>query len=85
MITLDEFGRILIPLELRRQLGWEERDSIYMTIKDNSIVMRKVTGSCIFCGALVDIVKMGRHCVCRGCINRLNDAKNGDVLYVTKA
>jgi len=84
MRKLDELGRVVIPLEYRRQLGWQEKDDIEMILTDNSIVLKKAVDGCIFCNAAIDLVKMGNCCICRDCINRLHEAKNGDVLYAAK-
>jgi len=84
MRKLDELGRVVIPIEYRRQLGWQEKDGIEMILTDNPIVLKKAVDGCIFCNAAIDLVKTGNYCVCRDCINRLHEAKNGDVLYTTK-
>lgn len=38
---VDELGRIVIPKELRRTLGIEEKDPVEIFINDNRIVLQK--------------------------------------------
>jgi len=84
MATLDKSGRILIPQEFRRKLGWQAKDEIAVIQKGNSIVLRKIINVCLFCDAFMDLVKLGDYFVCRDCIDRLKEAKNGEVLYCVK-
>ena len=47
---LDELGRIVLPMELRKTLDLKVRDSIEITVEKGSIVLRKYSQSCVFCG-----------------------------------
>lgn len=38
---VDELGRVVIPIELRRTLGIEERDAIEIFVDGDKIVLRK--------------------------------------------
>lgn len=38
---VDELGRVVIPVELRRNLGIEEKDSLEIFTEGNGIVLRK--------------------------------------------
>jgi len=84
MRKLDELGRVVIPTDYRRQLGWQEKDDIEMIVTDNSIVLKKAIDGCMFCKSAINLVKMGNCCICRDCINRLHEAKDGDALIATK-
>jgi len=37
--TLDDLGRVIIPKELREELGWNERDVIELYRENDTIVM----------------------------------------------
>ncbi|MCL2406160.1 MAG: AbrB/MazE/SpoVT family DNA-binding domain-containing protein [Defluviitaleaceae bacterium] len=43
--TIDELGRVVIPGELREQLGWKEKDVVEFVIENDAIVMRLETGT----------------------------------------
>ena len=47
---VDDLGRIVLPIELRRTLDINERDSIEIFVDGNQIVLKKYSPSCIFCG-----------------------------------
>lgn len=47
---VDELGRIVLPIELRRTLDIMEKDSIEVFLDGKLIVLRKYELSCTFCG-----------------------------------
>ncbi|ACV62745.1 hypothetical protein Dtox_1904 [Desulfofarcimen acetoxidans DSM 771] len=38
-ITIDDFGQILLPLEVNKQLNLQNNDSLKVSIKSNQIVI----------------------------------------------
>lgn len=38
---IDELGRIVIPIEIRRSLGIQEKDAIDIYVSDTSIILKK--------------------------------------------
>lgn len=38
---VDELGRVVIPIELRRSLGIEEKDSIEIYVEHDKIILKK--------------------------------------------
>ncbi|MFJ7890406.1 AbrB/MazE/SpoVT family DNA-binding domain-containing protein [Lysinibacillus xylanilyticus] len=38
---VDELGRVVIPIELRRTLGIAEKDSIEIFVEEDSIILKK--------------------------------------------
>ncbi len=55
--NLDNLGRIVIPKEMRRVLGIEEKDPVEMLIEDDAIVLRKYKPSDIFTGETEDLIE----------------------------
>lgn len=48
---IDELGRVVIPVEVRRRFGIDVKDSVEIYIDDNdSIILKKYEPACIFCG-----------------------------------
>ncbi|MNC08509.1 Transition state regulatory protein AbrB [compost metagenome] len=47
---LDSLGRVVIPIELRRTLGIEEKDGLEIFVDGNRIVLQKYAPGCHFCG-----------------------------------
>jgi transcriptional pleiotropic regulator of transition state genes len=47
---VDELGRVVLPVEMRRALGINAGDEVDMGVDDGAIVLRKVEARCTFCG-----------------------------------
>ena len=48
---VDELGRIVLPIEMRRTLDIAERDELEIFMEKDQVVLRKYEPACIFCGA----------------------------------
>ena len=68
---IDELGRIVLPIELRRALDLGERDAVEIFTEADTIVLKKHQESCIFCGAGKDIVSYKGKNLCPQCLNDL--------------
>ncbi len=74
---VDRNGRIVIPKELRKQLGIvDEVDSLEIFTDGDVIVLRKYQPACIFCGTTGSVMQMKGHKVCLNCIDKLAAMKN---------
>ena len=47
---MDDLGRIVIPIELRRTLDIAERDELEIYMENDRIILQKFEPACIFCG-----------------------------------
>ena len=45
---LDELGRVVIPIELRRTLEMEDRQEIEIYVEDDAIILKKFEKACLF-------------------------------------
>ena len=74
---VDELGRIVIPIELRRTLGIAEKDALEIYTDQDRIILRKYEPACTcsFCGTTDDIVNFKGKAVCRKCIETLREEK----------
>jgi transcriptional pleiotropic regulator of transition state genes len=70
---VDELGRIVLPIELRRTLDIAERDSLEIYIDGSSVVMKKFQPACIFCDSAKEIVSFHGKNVCPKCIRALQE------------
>ena len=52
---VDELGRIVIPIELRRTMGIEEKDALEIYVDSEKIILKKYEPACIFCGNAEDV------------------------------
>ena len=68
---VDELGRIVLPIEMRRTLDIAERDALEIYVDGEIIILKKYHPACIFCENTKDIVSfMGKN-VCPECISKL--------------
>lgn len=73
--TVDDLGRVTLPIELRRTLEIAEKDSLEIFVDGDSIVLKKYEPACIFCGNAQDVsVYKGRN-ICGDCIAELTGIK----------
>ena len=72
---VDELGRIVLPIELRRTLDIAVRDELEIYLDDDRVVLKKYEPSCIFCSASRNLVTYRGRNVCMECIRHMNDAK----------
>ena len=70
---VDELGRIVLPIELRRTLGIEEKDRIEIFVDGESIILRKYQPAYIFCDNAKDIINYKGKNICPDCIRAMNE------------
>jgi transcriptional pleiotropic regulator of transition state genes len=68
---VDELGRIVIPMELRKKLNINEKDALEIYVDNEQIILKKYEPSCVFCGEAKDVVKYKNKNICRGCLKEL--------------
>lgn len=64
---VDELGRVVIPIELRRTLGIEEKDALEIYVDRESIILKKYEPACVFCGNAEEVQHYKGKIVCREC------------------
>ncbi|HIT29975.1 MAG TPA: AbrB/MazE/SpoVT family DNA-binding domain-containing protein [Candidatus Scatomorpha stercoravium] len=70
---VDELGRIVLPIELRRTLDIAQKDSMEIYIEGDTIILKKYQPACIFCDNARDIVNFRGKNVCSDCIRMLEE------------
>jgi transcriptional pleiotropic regulator of transition state genes len=70
---VDELGRIVLPIEIRKVLDIKVKDHIEIFMDDGRIVLQKCQPFCIFCGNGENIVYFGGKRVCSECIEKLKE------------
>lgn len=68
---IDELGRIVVPIELRRVLGLQDKDSIEIFTEGQTIILKKYEPACIFCGQARDTLVIKGKYICKGCVKEL--------------
>ena len=68
---VDDLGRIVLPMELRKILDIEPKDSLEIFMEGDTIVLKKYEPQCIFCGQAgnTELYKMKN--VCKDCMREI--------------
>ena len=68
---VDQLGRVVLPMELRRTLEIAEKDALEIFVDGDTIILKKYEPKCIFCGDVKDVsTNMGKN-ICLDCMNKL--------------
>ena len=70
---VDELGRIVLPIEMRRTLDIEENDALEIYVEGSSVILKKYKPSCIFCDTTKDIVVFKGKNICPKCLKELKE------------
>lgn len=65
---VDELGRVVLPVELRRTLDIEEKDALEIFVDEETIILKKYEPACIFCGNAKEITNFKGKNICAHCI-----------------
>lgn len=68
---VDELGRVVIPIELRRTLDIEEKDALEIYVDADKIILRKYEPACVFCGNAMDVENFKGKKVCKSCLEAM--------------
>ncbi len=68
---VDELGRIVIPIELRRNLDIEEKDSLEIYVEDDHIILKKYSPACSFCASADGITVFKGRNICQKCLDEI--------------
>ncbi|MDD3393677.1 MAG: AbrB/MazE/SpoVT family DNA-binding domain-containing protein [Clostridia bacterium] len=53
---VDELGRVVLPIELRRNMGIEIKDSLEIFVEEDTIVLKKYEPADIFSGSMEELI-----------------------------
>ena len=68
---VDELGRIVLPIEIRRILDINIKDPLEIFTTDDTIILRKYQPACIFCGKADNVIYYRDKKICRSCLEEL--------------
>ena len=73
---IDDLGRIVLPKELRRTLGIDDKDPLEIFVEDNTIILKKYQPACMFCGNARDVVTYKGKNICPACATEMGKLFN---------
>lgn len=68
---VDELGRVVIPVELRRSLNINEKDALEIFTEDDTIILRNYNPLCYICGDSKDIKTFKNKKICSDCVDKI--------------
>lgn len=71
---VDELGRLVLPIEMRRVLDIAEKDMVEIYVEGENIILRKFQPFCVFCGSSEKLLEyQGKH-ICTDCARKLTES-----------
>jgi transcriptional pleiotropic regulator of transition state genes len=72
---VDDLGRVVLPMELRKTFGIKEGDPLEIYVDGSHIILKQYRGmGCVFCGTVSDVQVEGKP-VCKECIGLIKAIK----------
>lgn len=72
--TVDIAGRIVLPIEIRKELDLMGEDSkVEIIAKGNEIILKKYAPSCIFCHEKSNLIEFNGQKICRKCAESISN------------
>ena len=68
---VDELGRIVLPIEMRRTLDIAEKDSLEIYVEGSTIILKKYEPACIFCGNADNVIYFKDKRICSSCLEKI--------------
>ncbi len=68
---VDGLGRIVVPKELRRTLGIEQKDPLEIYVDAEKIILKKYEPACIFCSSADDAENFKGKIICGQCLEEM--------------
>ncbi|WP_379136110.1 AbrB/MazE/SpoVT family DNA-binding domain-containing protein [Paenibacillus sp. sgz500958] len=69
---VDELGRIVIPIELRRTMGIDIKDPLEIFVDGEKIILRKYEPTCIFSGSAENLINFKGKMISKDILDELN-------------
>ena len=71
---IDQLGRSVIPIEMRKELDLNIKDSVEIILKGKEITFRKHQARCTFCGGLTQHKMFYKNkCICDKCLKEIKN------------
>ena len=68
---IDDLGRVVLPIELRRTLNIDIKDPVQIFVEGDLIILKKYEPACVFCGEANDVENFRGKNVCKSCAMEL--------------
>lgn len=69
---VDDLGRVVIPIELRRTLNIDQKDPLEIHVEGDQIILRKHTSMCVFCNSEEQLIEFKGKNICPACSEEIS-------------
>ena len=70
---VDELGRIVLPIEIRKILDIKQKDAVEIFTDNDRIVLQKYQPACVFCNNTEDVIYFSGKRICAECLKTLKE------------
>lgn len=70
---IDDLGRIVIPIELRKNMNIDKKDPMEIFTDGSKIILQKYEPGCDLCGSMEDLIEYEGQHICKSCIHKLEN------------
>lgn len=70
---IDNLGRVVLPIELRRNFDIDKEDPVEIFVDDNYIMLKKYQPACIFCNDAKDVINFRGKNICKNCLAEMKE------------
>lgn len=75
---IDELGRIVLPIEVRKLFGLKEKDTLEILTHEDGIYLKPIDNErCVFCGVKTDLIPHSGRYICPTCLAKINQQATG--------
>lgn len=68
---IDDLGRVVLPIELRRTLNIDIKDPVEIFVEGDLVLLKKYEPACVFCGEAKYVQNFRGKNVCHKCAKEL--------------
>lgn len=68
---IDDLGRMVIPIELRKTMNIDKKDPMEIYVDEEKIILKKYEPACIFCGNADETVEFKGKTICKDCLEQM--------------
>lgn len=69
---IDNLGRIVIPRDFRKALDIKDWDELHLSLEGATVVIKKATDQCTFCGSEENLLSYKDKFICQECKAKLS-------------
>ncbi len=70
---VDQLGRIVLPIELRKAMDIKEKDPLEIFTDDDKIILSKYHPACTFCNNADSVVYFNGKRICTECLKKIKE------------